>query len=752
MGEVYRARDSRLERQVAIKVLHERLAENPQAVARFKRETKAVAALCHPNILAIYDVGAEEGIAFAVTELLKGETLRTRLARARLSLPEAVEIAIAVAHGLTAAHSKGIVHRDLKPENIFLTSDGQVKILDFGLARQHTTQAVGGASQISTETVAGTVAGTPAYMSPEQVRGDVVDARSDVFSLGCILYEMVVGRRAFDAGTASETMAAVLRDEPKMPDAVPPNLVPVIARCLEKNREQRLQSASDLIFALQLAGTQRARARRFPRWSLILAAAGTLVVLVMLVAYWRLSDSRIDSLAVLPFVNAVANPDAEYLGEGITESLITSLSKLPNLRVKSRDSVSRYKRRESDPEVAGRELSVRAVLKGRLALSKDAASISVELIDARDGAILWRERYDRPVRDILAVQAEISQEVSGRLRPALTGEEHKRLAKPQTESSEAYQLYLMGRYRWNRRTEDTLRSSADYFQQAIEKDPNYARAWAGLADAHNLLGTYGVRAPGGTYPRAKTAATRALQLDPNLAEAHASLGWVKSQYEWDWSGTEQEYRRAFQLNPEYATAHHWYAWYLATMGRHDEAVASIERARNLDPASPVIHSRVGLFLYFARRYERALEECRKSIDMDPTFAWGHSGLGSVYLQIGRLADGVTEIEKALALAQRGVVEMGYLGHAYAVAGRKSEARKLLAELKDMSAKHYVPPIHLAVIHTGLGENDAAFEWLEKAYGERSLQSWYLPDPRWDPLRRDPRFQDLLRRMGLPVSR
>jgi tetratricopeptide (TPR) repeat protein len=414
--------------------------------------------------------------------------------------------------------------------------------------------------------------------------------------------------------------------------------------------------------------------------------------------------------------------------------------------------VSRYKRQDSDPQTAAGELGVRAVLKGRLRLWKDTVAVSVELIDARDGAVLWREMYERPVREILAVQAEIARQASERLRPGITSEEQKRVSRPQTENPEAYQLYLMGRYRWNRRTEDTLRSAADLFQQAIEKDPNYARAWAGLADAHNLLGTYGARAPAETYPRAKAAANRALELDARLAEAHASLGWLKSQYEWDWKGAENEYRQALELNPEYATAHHWRAWYLAIMGRRDEAVASVERARELDPVSPVIHSRVGLFLYFARRDERALEECRKSLEMDPTFAWGHTGLGSVYLKTGRPADGVAEIEKAVNLTQRGVIELGYLGHAYAVAGRKAEAKKVLSELKELSAKRYVPLLHMAVIHTGLGENDAAFELLDKAVAARSFETWYLPDPRLDPLRREERFQKLLRRMGLPVSK
>jgi eukaryotic-like serine/threonine-protein kinase len=729
MGEVYRARDSRLDREVAIKVLSEHLSNNPDALARFEREGKAVAALSHPNILVLYDVGIEQAISFVVTELLEGETLRTRLGRVNLPWRTAAGIGVAVAEGLSAAHRKGITHRDLKPENIFLTTDGRVKILDFGLARWKPTVFIPGESQATTVTDPKMILGTIGYMSPEQIRGECVDAASDIFALGCVLYEMIAGKRAFDRPTSAETLAAILNDEPPpvtgLGKQVPAEMDRLLSRCLEKNREERFQSARDIAFILQAAVASPKDPPRRLR-----------------------SGRRIGSLAVLPLANDSADPNAEYLTDGITESLITDLSRLPQLKVKSHDSVSRYKWQDKSAQTVGSELGVGAVLKGRLLLRGESISISVELVDVSDDTILWRERYDHLMRDVLAVEAEISREISERLRPKLTGEQRKGLRKGQTENSEAYQLYLMGRYRWNRRTEETLRSSADYFQRAIEKDPNYARAWVGLADAHNLLGTYAVLPAMDTFPRARTAATRALELDPTLGEAHASLGWMKSQFEWDWAGTEREYRRAIELNPEYGTAYHWYAWYLATVGRHAEAVQSIRRARDLEPASPVIHSRVGLFLYFARRFDEAVEECRKSLEMDPTFAWGHNSLGSVYMEIDRQADGVAELENGLSLSQRGVIEMSYLGHAYAVAGRQADARKLLAELKEWSARRYVPPMYPAVIYGALGEKDAAFDCLEKAYAERSVPSWYLPDPRLDPLRPDPRFQEMLRRMGL----
>ncbi len=747
MGVVYRARDTRLGRDVALKIVTERHAGEPVALARFEREARAVAALSHPNILAIYDVGEDRGISFAVTELLDGETLRGRLGRSPLPMNRLLEIANGLAAGLAAAHARGILHRDLKPDNIFLTTDGNVKILDFGLARQQPVAGEGGATQVTTETATGAVAGTPGYMSPEQLRGETLDARTDIFSLGCVLYEMASGQRAFDRANTGETLAAILRDEPDLLH-IPPNLSPIIARCLEKDRTRRIQSAEDLAVALRVAAAQKTQGGRYPRRTLAIAAAVLLTAVIAASAYWLLFTRRIDSLAVLPFINASSNPDADHLVEGITESLITSLSRIPDLRVKSRDCVSRYKRAETGPEEAGRELGVRAVVQGRLLLTGDTATISAELIDAGDGSIIWREQHRRPLRDMLSVQEEMSRRISEKLRPTLTREESKRFAKAQTASPEAYQHYLMGRYRWNRRTESTLRSAADCFQQAIEIDPNFAQAWAALADVHNLLGTYGVRAPAESYPRAAVAANRALRLEPGLAEAHASLGWAKFEYEWDWSGAEREFRRAIELNPEYATAHHWYSWYLVTVGRLREAVLSIERARSLDPVSPVIHSRVGLFLYYEGSYQQAIEESRKSIDMDPTFAWGHTGLGSVYLLTGRVEDGVAELEKALTLAERGVIEMGYLGHAYAVAGRKSEARKLLAEFQDLSAKRFVPSIFRAFIHVGLGEKDQAFAWLEKAHADRGF-SCFIADRRLDPVRQDPRFKEWLRRMGLP---
>ncbi len=653
MGEVYRAKHLRLDRDVAIKVLPEHLAQDLQALARFEREAKAVAALSHPNILAIDDFGTDKGVTFAVTELLEGETLRSRLARGALPWREAVETGTALTEGLSAAHSKGIIHRDLKPENVFLTSEGRVKILDFGLARVRPKPSPQADASAPTETLAGTVMGTIGYMSPEQVRGEPADAPSDIFSLGCVLYEMVSGRRAFSRPNPSDTLAAILRDDPPPASGsgheVPAELDRVLAQCLKKDTGQRFQSARDLAFALRavqeigrLAGAQVKPSPRSLRWALLVpVAAAALVVAVSL--YWIAGrNPPIDSLGVLPFANATGSPDAEYLSDGITESLITDLSRLPGLRVKSREAVFRYKGREKDARIVGRELGVRAILKGRLAQRGDGLSVSVELVDARNANLIWSDQYNRKAGDILTIEREISSEISGKLRLRLTGEEQKRLATRHTESTEAYQLYLKGRYWWNRRTEQALKNSVEHFEQAIEKDPAYALVWAGLSDSYVMLAAYGVLPRQEAYLRAKAAARRALEIDKTLAGPHASLARVKTEYEWDWAGAEKEYRRAIELDPNYATAHQWYAIHLAAVGRPQQALPVIKRAREIDPLSTVVNSQVAWILYFGRRYDEAAEESRKAIAMDANFAWGHSGLGSVYLQRARYREAIAE--------------------------------------------------------------------------------------------------------------
>nr|MDQ5872187.1 protein kinase [Acidobacteriota bacterium] len=586
MGEVYRARDAKLDRDVAIKVLPQSVAADPDTLARFEREAKAVAALSHPNILSIFDFGAQEGISYAVMELLEGETLRGKLDAGPITQKQAVDYALQVAKGLAAAHEKGIVHRDLKPENLFVSRDGHVKILDFGLAKRVEAVAPGKETSAPTNsghTEPGTVMGTAGYMSPEQVKGFAVDHRSDIFSFGTILYELLSGKKAFKRETSAETMAAILRDEPPELSESGRNISPALDRivqhCLEKDRDHRFQSARDIAFALSetsgpaaASGAQAARKR--PRRGRL--AIGLGVVALAAAALWLRPGKTIDSLAVLPFVNAGGDPNAEYLSDGITESLINSVSQIPGIRVVSRASAFHYKGKDVGARAVGRELGVRAVLTGRIVQRGDALSIRAELVDARDDTHLWGEEYNRRLSDILAVQEEIARDISGKLRQRLTGEEKKRLTKLYTENAEAYGLYLKGRYHWNKRTGEDIQKGIGYFQQAIEKDPTYALAYAGLADSYAILYQYAGLPSSETFPKAKAAASKALEIDDSLAQAHATLASVHQHSDWDFSAAEKEYRRAIELDPKYPTAHHWYSLFLSELGRHEPAIAEAE--------------------------------------------------------------------------------------------------------------------------------------------------------------------------------
>ncbi len=747
MGEVYRARDTRLNRDVAIKVLPVHLASDPQAFARFQKEAKALAALSHPNILAIHDVGDEQGISFLVTELLDGETIQARLKWSAIPWRKAVEIATAIADGLAAAHSKGIIHRDLKPANIFLTSDGRVKVLDFGLARRSAATE----SDDSTETSDGAVMGTPGYMSPEQIRGTAAGAPSDIFSFGCVLYEMVAGRRAFARPTRPETMTAILNDDP--PDLadtgkeVPAELCAVINHCLEKDVEQRFQTARDLAFALRApAGPAVEKPRRASnRW--ILAAAAAVLLAAVSVAIWRgMSGAAIDSLAVMPFENAGGDPNAEYLSDGIAENLINGLSKIPTLRVVPRSLAFSYKGKETDPRKIGRELNVRAVLIGRVAQRGDSLNIQAELVDVNEVSQLWGQQYNRKLSDLIVVQEEISKAVSEKLRLRPAGGP----SKQSTENAEAHQLYLKGRYLWNRRTGQTLRRAAEYFQQAIDKDPNYALAWAGLADCYAQYSFYGVTAPRDAFPKAKEAATKALELDGTLAEAHASLLFVKTSYDWDWSGADKAFQRAVELNPNYASAYNSRQAYQIALGRTEEAVAAARRSEELEPLSPILGAVAGRSLYHAGRYDDALEHLRKVLEIDANFYATRLYIGWVYEEKGRMAEAVAEFEKCIDLSGGDPASRGALGHALGVWGQRDRARRVLEELKQDSKRRYVAPYYLAAIHISLGERDQAFEWLEKAYEDHSpWLMWLKMDPRFKSIKGDPRYLDIRRRMGLP---
>jgi TolB-like protein/Tfp pilus assembly protein PilF len=765
MGEVYRARDERLKRDVAIKVLPQSLAGDPEALARFEREALAVAALSHPNILAIHDFGTQDGISYAVMELLEGETLRGKLDAGPIPQRQAVDYALQVAKGLTAAHEKGVVHRDLKPENLFISRDGHLKILDFGLAKREAPVAPGeetSAPTASGHTQPGTVLGTVGYMSPEQVRGLSVDHRSDIFSFGAILYELLSGKRAFKGDTAADTMAAIMKEEPPELSESGRNISPaldhIVRHCLKKDRDHRFQSARDIAFALGEASSGSAAAPAALQPPLRLRASRPLLwavgvaALAAAVLWLRPRAGTIDSLAVLPFVNAGGDPNAEYLSDGITESLINTVSQIPGIRVVSRASAFHYKGKDVGAKTVGRELGVRAVLTGRIVQRGDGLSIRAELVDARDDTHLWGEEYNRRLSDILAVQEEIAGDISGKLRQRLTGEEKKRLTKRYTENAEAYGLYLKGRYHWNKRTGEGIQKGIGYFQQAIEKDPTYALAYAGLADSYAILSEYAGLRSSETFPKAKAAALKALEIDDTLAQAHAVLALVHVNFDWDFSSAETEYKRAIELDPKYPTAHHWYSLYLSFLGRHEQAIAEAERANELDPLSPIISNLRGVAFNYAGQYERAIEAARKTLELDKGFSPALLNLGRALEQKKMYPEAIAALEEAATLSGRSIQAVAYLGHAYAVSGRREEAMRLIEELKGWSERGYDPLANIALVHAGLGQNDEAMRWLEKAYQAHSawlIQLGLKVNPRWDALRFDPRFQDLLRRIGFP---
>ena len=802
MGEVYLAEDTRLGRRVALKFLPARFTAEGEPLRRFRQEARAASALNHPNILTIHEVGESAGRHYIATEFVEGETLRDRMGRGPLPTREALDVAAQIAGALSAAHEVGVVHRDVKPENVMLRRDRLVKVLDFGLAKLTQGGAAGPEATTRVQTTPGLVMGTPQYMSPEQARGLAVDARTDVFSLGCVLYEMVAGRAPFGGETTTDVLVSIVEREPPplqshRPEA-PTELQRILTKALAKNPDERYQTAKDLAVDLKAlseelrlaaklgragqpapsgetaAGggdahpTQTAAAPpmhptssaeyvvteigRHKRGAALVAAALALA-LVGLVSY-RLyrGGEAIDSLAVLPFVNAGGDPEVEYLSEGIAESLINSLSRLPNVKVMSRGAAFRYKGREADAQAVGRELGVRAVLTGRVVQRGEDLSISIELVDARDNSHVWGDQYNRKLSDLPAVQGEISRETAERLRVRLTGEEERQVARSHTENTEAYQLYLKGRFYLNKRTEDALQRAVGYFDQATQKDPAYALAYAGLADANMYLLRLGFQRepPQGAYLRAREAATKALGIDEKLAEAHTSLAIVKMEYEWDWAGAEREFKRAIELNPNSDEAHHQYSHYLTAVGRTRESLDESLHALELNPLSLNLNAHLGWHYLFARQYDQAIAQCRKTFEMDPNYPPAHEFIALAFEQKGMYAEAITEFQKARELSGDSSNLAADLGHAYAISGRSEEALNIVDELKGMSKQRYVSSYDMAIIYLGLGQKDQAFEWLEKAYGEHSESLRYLKsDPRHDSIRLDPRFSDLVRRVGLP---
>ena len=799
MGVVYRAEDIRLGRMVALKFVPEGLATDHAALERFRREARAVSTLNHPNICTLHDIDESEEGPFLVMECLEGQTLKDRIATGRMPLDEVVDFAIQVVDALDAAHSRNIVHRDIKPANIFVAARGQVKMLDFGLAKM--LGAGSGAdsthdSQMATEaldhqlTSPGSTIGTMAYMSPEQARGENLDARTDLFSFGVVLYEMVTGHLPFDASSQALVYVAILQNTPVPPSQLRPEVSPelerIINKALEKHRDLRYQSASDFRADLKRlqrdsgttrsqtaapaamaaaaplpvaaerppSGSQLAPAAAAPlapkrgRLPIVLAAIAALLLIAAGAWYFLLRDQPLDSLAVLPFVNVGADQNTEYLTDGITESLINNLSQLPKLSVRSFGAVAHFKNKDVNPQTAGGELKVRALLTGRLVRRGDSFVISVELVDVQGNRQIWGSQYTQRVDDLQSMQEQISREISEKLRLQLNGTDKQKLARRQTVDPAAYQLYLQGRYQWNKQTLDGLQQSIDYFQQAIQKDPQYALAYAGEADSYALLADFNVLPAREVLPKIKSAAQQAIGLDDTLAEAHTSLAWAQF-HDLAWSDAEKEFQRAIALNASYPAAHSWYGELLMARGRFDQAQEEMNQAYRLDALSPVLNLALGYRFYYARDFDKAIEQCQKVLAMDASFIPAHVYLGRAYQQKPALPEALGEFRKALELSEGDTNELAALGQAYAVSHQEAEARKILEELKTRSAQTYVQPMWIAVIHIGLGEKDQAFDWMQKAFDDRSAWLVYLKiDPLFDPVRTDERFVELLRRVGL----
>ena len=772
MGVVYKAEDTRLRRAVAIKFLSDDLSRDRNAVERFQREARAASGLNHPHICAVYDIGQHAGQHFIVMELLEGAPLSQSIAGKSLANDRLIDLALQIADALDTAHAKGIVHRDIKPGNIFITDRGQAKLLDFGLAKASLAEP-GDAGETTLEhlTTAGEVLGTIAYLSPEPVRGEPLDSRTDLFSLGAVLYEMGTGRQAFAGDTSGTLQEAILNRSPVALGRVNPDVHPrfedIVNKALEKDRALRYQSAADLRADLQRVrrdidsgnlrdATTTVRTTADGRWKpgRMGIAAIAIVIAVIAAAAWsglfRARGSAIESIAVLPFENESGDPNTEYLSDGITESLINNLSQLPSLRVSARSAVFRYKGSAPDPQRVGQDLRVRAVLSGRLLQRGDTLVVRTELMDVANGSQLWGQEYSRKLTDVIALQDDLSNEISERLRLRLTTEEKQKLTKRYTEDPEAYQLYLRGRYYWNKRNPDGIVKAKEQLQQAIDKDPGYALAYAGLADVYSQASFLNVMRPSDAMPKAKASAQRALEIDPDLADAHVSLAYASFTYDWDWPAATTHFERALALNRLAVENHSYYPFYLTVGGRYAEAVAAARGALERNPVSASMSHTLAVQLALSRQYDAAIEECRRTLDLDPNFGLAYDVMAANFAGKGMFREALSSIQKATALSPGNVISRATLGYVLANLEQRQEALQILEQLAASSKQRYTPAQAFAIVYTGLGDKDQAFAWLDKAYEERSNRLAYLKvEPTWDPIRSDPRFDELLRRIGLP---
>src|ERR1041385_4106027 len=745
MGEVYLAQDTGLDRKVALKILPPDLAEDNDRMSRFVREAKSASALNHPNILTIHEIGEVDGLHFIATEYIEGETLKSRLERETLSLKSTLDIALQVASALDAAHRAGIVHRDIKPDNIMVRSDGIVKLLDFGLLKLTAAQTAEvdseGQTKLQVRTSAGVIMGTTAYMSPEQARGLEMDARTDIWSFGCVLYEMLANQQAFHGETMTDVLANIIHREPSSIVAhrrdTPAELERIIAKTVRKNRDERYQSAKELFDDLQQLHT-----RLLVEAEILRSGEGERVSQIQ-------PSPFLSSIAVLPFTNLSAEKDNEYFSEGLTDEIIMNLSKLKMLKVISRGSSMRYVKEGKTHQQTANDLGVQYLLEGSVRRYGSDLRITAQLVDAFRDEYIWAETYRGTMSDIFDIQEKVAAEIAQALQLRLSPAEKQNLKRRPTENTGAYQLYLQGRFFWNKRSQEGLKTAIKYFEAAIERDPHYAVAWAGIADSYSLLGEFGNIPRKELYPKARAAVNKALEIDNRLAEVHTSLASILMLSEWDWANSEKEFKLALELNPNYATARHWYSQWLLNMGRLEESLEMISRAAELDPVSQAILKDKGLALYYNRQYDEALELATKTLELDPNYAAAHRLLSLAYQAKGMFDEALIEHEKWAALTGNKVEAAVNLAQLYAVSGKFEEARRLIEGVERDRLLTDQMNRGLALVHLALGETDLAFKYLEESCErhEEALLSLKV-DPKVDGLRSDPRFTELLKKIGI----
>jgi serine/threonine protein kinase/Tfp pilus assembly protein PilF len=732
MGRVYRVEDTKLKQEVALKLIKPAIAKDKKTIERFRNELKLARNIRHKNVCGMFDLGEAKGAHFITMEYVRGEDLKSLVRRiGQLPIGKSISVSKQICEGLVEAHRLGVVHRDLKSNNIMIDKEGNVRIMDFGIARSLTEKGI---------TAAGVMIGTPEYMSPEQVEGKEVDQRSDIYSLGVILYEMTTGRLPFEGDTHLAIAMKHKSESPRSPKDLNPQIPEIscdlILKCMEKERENRYQDAAKVKADLEkieqnLTTFESAILRKKPETTKIPEMS------------WKYS------VAVLPFADISPQKDQAYFCDGMTDDIITKLTKLQDLKVISRTSVMRYKNTDKDIREIGQELNVNTILEGSVQKSGDYIRVNAQLIDVEDGFHLWAETYDRELKNVFEIQSDLAENIAKALKTNLTVEEEQGLSKNPTDDLEAYNIYLVGRHFWNMRTEEGFQKSLEHFQKAIKRDPTYALAYTGIADYFNLIGYYDLVPPREAFPKAKEVAEKAIDLDETLAEAHTSLAFIQMCYEWDWTGAKSSFKRALELNPSYVTAHHWYSVWLGAMGRHDESIATAKRAQELDPTSLVISCTLGGMFMLARRYDEQIEELHRAMELDPTSYIPHWYIVYPYGFKGLYDEAIAHAKKALSLSGMSSRMKGVLSHAYAFSGKKTEAKKLLNELIELSKTKYHSPYGLAYIYIELNEKDKALDLMEKAYEEHDHWLYQIKViESVDKLRSEPRFKALLKRMGL----